>query len=145
MAIAVNQKEVGMSDLISTQGVHHVTLTVSDVARSVQFYSELFNFQKVTDFGSRAIMSNGSLLLALTPPPDPSQAIADDRFNENRIGLDHVSLSVASMADLEAAVKLLDAHGVQHGPINPLTPFGIAILALRDPDNIQIELTAPLT
>ena len=90
-------------------------------------------------------MSNGSLLLALTPPPDPSQAIADDRFNENRIGLDHVSLSVASMADLEAAVKLLDAHGVQHGPINPLTPFGIAILALRDPDNIQIELTAPLT
>jgi catechol 2,3-dioxygenase-like lactoylglutathione lyase family enzyme len=134
-----------MSGVISTQGVHHVTLTVLDVERSVRFYSELFNFQKITDFGSRAIMSNGSVLLALSPPPDPAQAIPEDRFNENRIGLDHVSFSVASMADLEAAIKLLDAHGIQHGDINPLTPFGIAIMALRDPDNIQIELTAPLT
>jgi catechol 2,3-dioxygenase-like lactoylglutathione lyase family enzyme len=134
-----------MSNLISTQGVHHVTLTVLDVARSVQFYTELFNFQKIADFGPRAIMSNGSMLLVLTPPPDPSQALTNDRFNENRIGLDHVSFSVASMADLEAAIQLLDAHGVPHGAISPLEPFGIAILAMRDPDNIQIELTAPLT
>jgi catechol 2,3-dioxygenase-like lactoylglutathione lyase family enzyme len=138
------KKELKMSVLILTQAVHHVTLTVSDVARSEQFYSKLFNFEKVTEFGPRAIMSNGSLLLVLTPPPDPAQAIKDDRFNENRLGLDHVSFSVASMADLEAAIKLLDTHGVQHGAISPLAPFGIAILALRDPDNIQIELTAPL-
>jgi hypothetical protein len=26
----------------------------------------------------------------------------------------------------------------------PLGPFGIAVLAFRDPDNIQVELTAPL-
>jgi catechol 2,3-dioxygenase-like lactoylglutathione lyase family enzyme len=133
-----------MSDPISTQGVHHVTLTVADVARSVQFYSKLFNFQKVAEFGPRAIMSNGSVLLVLTPPPDPSQALPNDRFNENRIGLDHVSFSVASMADLEAALKVLDTHDIQHGDIAPLAPFGIAILAMRDPDNIQIELTAPL-
>jgi catechol 2,3-dioxygenase-like lactoylglutathione lyase family enzyme len=134
-----------MSDLISTQGVHHVTLTVADVARSVEFYSELFNFQKVTDFGPKTIMSNGSLLLVLNPPPDPAQAIPNDRFNENRVGLDHVSFNVSSMADLEAAVKLLDVRGVDHGEIKPLEPFGIAVLAIRDPDNIQIELTAPLT
>ena len=134
-----------MSESISTQAVHHVTLTVSDVAQSVQFYSSIFNFEKVTDFGPRAILSNNSFILALTPPPDPAQAIAGDRFNENRIGLDHVSFSVASMADLENALKLLDEQGVSHGDITPLEPFGIAILALRDPDNIQIELTAPLT
>ena len=129
---------------ISTQGVHHITLTVSDVARSEQFYTELFNFQKAAEFGPRAILSNGSLLLVLTPPPDPAQAIADDRFNENRIGLDHVSFGVAGMADLEQAVAALDAQGIEHGDITPLEPFGIAILALRDPDNIQVELTAPL-
>jgi catechol 2,3-dioxygenase-like lactoylglutathione lyase family enzyme len=134
-----------MSNQISTQAVHHVTLTVGDVVRSTQFYTELFNFQKVAEFGPRAIMSNGSVLLVLTPPPDPAQAISADRFNENRIGLDHVSFSVAGMADLEAALQKLDAQGVQHGPITPLDPFGIAILAMRDPDNIQIELTAPLT
>lgn len=66
------------------------------------------------------------MLLALTPPPDPAQALPADQFNENRIGLDHLSL------------------GVAHDEIKPLEPFGIAALALRDPDNIQVELTASL-
>jgi glyoxylase I family protein len=132
-----------MSNPIVTSHVHHVTLTVRDVNRSKQFYLDLFNFQFVTDFGPRAILSNGSLLLVLTPPPD--QAVADDRFNENRVGLDHLSLSVATRADLDAAVQAFDEHGVSHGEIKPLEPFGIAVLAFRDPDNIQIELTAPLS
>lgn len=134
-----------MADQISTQEVHHLTLTVADVDRSLRFYSELFNFQKVTEFGPKTIMSNGTMLLVLNPPPDPAQAIPNDRFNENRVGLDHVSFSVASMADLETAVKLLDAHEIEHGEIKRHEPFGIAVLAIRDPDNIQIELTAPLT
>ena len=133
-----------MSNPIVTSHAHHVTLTVRDVNRSKQFYLNLFNFQFVTDFGLRAILSNGSLLLVLTPPPDPDQAVADDRFNENRVGLDHLSLSVASRADLDVAVQTFDECGVPHGEIKPLEPFGIAVLAFRDPDNIQIELTAPL-
>jgi hypothetical protein len=31
----------------------------------------------------------------------------------------------------------LAARGVSHGEIKPLEPFGIAVLAFRDPDNIQ--------
>ena len=134
-----------MSDLILTQGVHHLTLTVSEVARSEKFYTELFNFQKVGGVGPRSLLSNGTVILALTPPPDPAQAISNDRFNENRIGLDHVSFSVASLADLEKAMEILDAQGIEHGSITLLEAVGIAILAMRDPDNIQIELTAPLT
>jgi glyoxylase I family protein len=88
------------------------------------------------------------VLLALNPPPDPAQAIPADRFTGNRIGLDHLSLSVANMADLKAAAGVLDAQGVSHGEIKPLEPFGIAVeqreMAFRDPDNIQVELTAPL-
>ena len=53
------------------------------------------------------------MLLALNPPPDLAQAIPADQFSENRIGLDPLSLSVASMADLQAAVKLFDAKGVR--------------------------------
>ncbi|HHY55563.1 MAG TPA: hypothetical protein GYA08_09005 [Chloroflexi bacterium] len=44
-----------------------------------------------------------------------------------------------------AALALLDVKGVPHGGINSPTPLGIAVLALRDPNNIQVELTAPLT
>ena len=133
-----------MSNPIVTSHAHHVTLTVRDVNRSRQFYTDLFNFQFVTDFGPRAILSNGNLLLALAPPPDPDRALPDDRFDENRIGFDHLSLSVATHAELEAAIRVFDEHGVSHGEIKPLEPFGIAVLAFRDPDNIQVELTAPL-
>jgi glyoxylase I family protein len=132
-----------MSSPITTGGVHHLALTVSDVARSRAFYTDLLGFQMIMEFGPRALLSNGSMVLALTPPADPAQAIQGDSFNENRLGLDHLSFSVGSYADLENAVQLFDAQGVSHGEIKDLGPIGIYVLALRDPDNIQIELTAP--
>ena len=131
-----------MTTSINTNAVHHATLTVSDVARSQAFYTGLLGFELAAEFGHRALLSNGSMVLALTPPPDPDQAIADDRFNENRIGLDHLSFGVGSRADLEAAVRLFDEQGVPRGEIKDLEPFGIYVLAFRDPDNIQLELTA---
>lgn len=138
------EEEIPMTDPIKTAGVHHVAITVSDVRRAQAFYTELLGFQLLTEFGPRALLHNGSFILGLTPPPNPEQAIAGDRFDENRIGLDHLSFSVASRAELDAAVRLFDEKGVEHGEINELGAFGIAVLAFRDPDNIQVELTAPL-
>lgn len=133
-----------MAVQIETGGVHHLTLTVSDVRRSADFYTGNLGFQTVVEFDSKIALSNSSLLLVLAPPPDPAQAINGDRFNENRIGLDHVSFSVGSRDDLEAAAGLLDDAGVERGEIRDLGPaFGIYVMALRDPDNIQLELTAP--
>lgn len=133
-----------MAVQIETGGVHHLTLTVSDVRRSAEFYTGNLGFRQVVEFDSKIALSNGSLLLVLAPPPDPAQAINDDRFNENRIGLDHVSFSVGSRDDLEAGARLLDGAGVERGEIRDLGPaFGIYVMALRDPDNIQLELTAP--
>lgn len=129
---------------ITTGAVHHIALTVSDVQQSEAFYTSLLNFQRIAEFGPRALLSNGVVILGLTPPPDPGQAIVNDRFNENRLGLDHLSFSVAGRADLEAAVALMDERGVDHGEITDLEPFQISILAFRDPDNIQVELTAPM-
>jgi len=132
-----------MTTTITTGAVHHISLTVSDVARAETFYTTLLGFQRIAEFGPRALLSNGSMILGLGPSPDPDQAMEGDRFNENRIGMDHLSLAVNSRADLEAAVILLDEHGVNRGEIADLEPFQIYILAFRDPDNIQVELTAP--
>ena len=39
---------------ISTAGVHHVALTVTDVKRSQHCYTELLGFNHLTDYGPRA-------------------------------------------------------------------------------------------
>lgn len=130
---------------ITTGAVHHLALTVTDANRSKEFYMTYLGFQHLMDLGPKVILGNGAVVLALNPPPDPAQAIANDRFTEHRLGLDHLSFSVASRADLEAAVKLFDENNISHGTINDLGEYGLPIyvLAFRDPDNIQLELTAP--
>ncbi|MFW6098188.1 MAG: VOC family protein [Chloroflexota bacterium] len=133
-----------MGTSIAVASIHHFTLTVTDVARSIDFYTNLLGFQVAVDLGERKILANGSMLLVLGPPPDPASAITDDRFNENRVGLDHVSFGVENRARLEEAIETFDDNGVSHGEIKDLGgDLGIYVLAFRDPDNIQLELTAP--
>ena len=38
-----------MTNTIITSAVHHVALTVSNVARSAEFYTKLLGFQKLMD------------------------------------------------------------------------------------------------
>ena len=133
-----------MADFIPTGGVHHLRLTVTDVDRTVAFYTGVLGFKKLMDLNPGAFLSNGAVGLGIGPFPDPSHAIRGDRFSENRVGLDHLSFSVSSRRVLEDAVRLLDARGVPHSEVRDLgEAFGILILIFRDPDNIQLELSAP--
>jgi catechol 2,3-dioxygenase-like lactoylglutathione lyase family enzyme len=138
---------------IAVQGIHHLRLTVTDLARSRDFYTGLLGFDVAAEappaedpsaeavnsilFGG-VVMVRGNLLLGLRPV-----APAEDRFDEDRVGLDHLSFTVGSRAELEAAVRLFDERGVPHAGIRTLPSFGIDVLPFRDPDNIQVELTAP--
>ena len=81
----------------------------------------------------------GNQLLGLRPVAEPG-----DRFRSTRVGLDHLSLALGSPQDLHAAAARLDAAGVTHGQVTELAGFGIAILSVQDPDDINLELTAPL-
>ncbi|MBP1694248.1 MAG: uncharacterized protein H6Q37_2131 [Chloroflexi bacterium] len=132
---------------INTGAVHHQAITVSDLNRSQAFYTELLGFQKVMDLSpTRVLLSNGGAIIALTTPPDPNRAIPGDSFNENRLGLDHLSFSVANREVLEQAIRAFDTAGISHGEIEDLQPaLPIYVLAFRDPDNIQLELTAPVS
>jgi glyoxylase I family protein len=134
-----------MTSPITLGGIHHITLTVSDVAASADFYSRHFGFNTLIDLGARKVMGNGALILGVTLPSDANAPVpAGDRFSENRAGLDHVSFSVGSHAELQAAAAYLDEQGVTRGEIRDLGPgLGIYVMAVRDPDNIQLELTAP--
>ncbi len=128
-----------MTSQIRTGSVHHLTLTVTDVARSGCILYRFWGFKLPWD-GPR-------LRWQLDPSvcsPDPTRAISGDRFDENRVGLDHLSFSVTNLGDLEVAARAFDEAGVERGEINDLgADLGLYVLAFRDPDNIQLELTAP--
>ena len=135
-----------MFERLTTGYVDHLKLTVTDVAKSRDFYTRLLNFEVVGEFGPATLISNGRVMIGLGPAPDPVQARNDDRFDENRVGLDHLSFAVTSRAELDRAVRIFDEQGVPHGEITDLgDAFGIYVLMFRDPDNVQLELTAPRT
>jgi catechol 2,3-dioxygenase-like lactoylglutathione lyase family enzyme len=138
---------------IPTGDIHHLRLTVTDLARSREFYTSLLGFDVAVEsppdddpsaaevfkvlFGG-VVMIRGNLLVGLRPV-----APGSDRFDPDRVGLDHLSFGVASHDDLEQAVRLLDERGVKRGEITGLPSFGIEVLSFEDPDGMQLELTAP--
>jgi glyoxylase I family protein len=140
--------------------VHHLRLAVSNVQRSVAFYTEILGFQVAVDAPPPAddenyeaivdslqggvILMHQGMFVGLRPV-DEERATAADRFDPFRVGLDHLSFSVPSRADLEAATRLLDERGVEHGPIRELAPLGLSFLAFFDPDGIALELTSPIS
>lgn len=140
--------------------VHHLRMAVTDVQRSVGFYTEVLGFEMAVaappppDDGSYAalvdslqggvILMHQGLFFGLRPVDD-QRAGASDRFDPFRVGLDHISFSVPTRADLDAAIRLLDERGVDHGPIRELAPLGLCFLAFFDPDGIALELTAPIS
>jgi len=134
-----------MNTNILTGAIHHLALTVTDLARAERFYTSLLGFQKIMDLSeTRVLLANsGGTIIALTTAPDPAQMPPNDRFNENRSGLDHMSFLVADHAALQDAIRLLDQHRVPHGEIKDVAGLKLYVLAFRDPDNIQLELTAP--
>lgn len=141
-----------MATPIAISGIHHLRLTVTDVSRSRAFYTDVLGFGVAAEmppagdpsyddvnailFGG-VVLIKGSVLLGLRPV-----APRGDRFDDRRVGLDHLSFSVGSRAEIEDAVRLFDAQGIPHGEITHLPSFGILVLEFRDPDNIELELTA---
>jgi glyoxylase I family protein len=128
------------------EAIHHIILTVSNIERSRAFYTEVLGFKVALEVTpTRLSMHNGKFALGISEPLDRTAMPVNDCFNEHRLGLDHLSFAVESYDKLEAAAKDLDERGISRGEIHDLSPHGLPVyvMAFRDPDNIQLELTAP--
>lgn len=121
-------------------GFHHIRLNVTDLARSRRFYESLPGFVVDQDFPGRKVRFRigeqaARLVLAPTLPGTPQ----GDRFSEHRVGLDHLALGVTSRAELEALAQALAHIGATRSGIKLDRAGDVAMIAFRDPDNIQWE------
>ncbi len=113
--------------MLEVPTIAHVTLTVSDLDRSVHWYERLFDVALHRDespgpFRRAVWLVEGQTLVGLHGFPDPSDAIP---FDERRIGLDHLAFTCSDRDELENG-GIVDAD------------YG-AGLSCRDPDNIALE------
>jgi glyoxylase I family protein len=127
------------------EGIHHFGLTVRDVEASAGWYAEVLGFRRIGKFesadgGRRKVFLRHKGLgarLGLVQHRGGSP----EAFDETHVGLDHLSFAVADRAALDAWAVRLAAFAVVHSPIAEANSIpGAAVLVLRDPDNIQLEL-----
>ena len=125
----------------AVSGIHHVSVTVTDIERSVPWYSELLGLTKLMEESH----PDGTGYAVVLGKPDWSMCVGlhthptneRERFEESRTGLDHIGFMVSGRAELDAWESKLTELGVEHSPVND--QGGYAVLVFRDPDNIQLE------
>jgi glyoxylase I family protein len=140
--VAVGRYASGVGEL---SGLHHAALTVSDVEASASWYADLLGMQVVlsgddeqVSFRVLAHVASGTVV-GLRQYHQPARA--QDRFDEFRVGLDHLALGVPSRAALERWQDELERRRVTYTPIVE-TSIG-HVIVFRDPDGIQLEFWLP--
>lgn len=133
-----------MQRALASSTVHHISLRVADLERARAFYEDVLGLELDQDLPGKLRFRLGSdedapRLVLRTPLVGTPQG---DRFDERRIGLDHIALGCSSLAELREFADALQRAGIDTNGLRPV-PGGGHLVAFRDPDNIQWELFGP--
>ena len=131
------------TELPATGGVHHVFLTVNDLARSRAFYAALMprlGYPAMNDFGSVLGWSSagGSFWLKQA---DPKYAGAT--FSKDRVGLAEIAFRAESREQVDALTRDVRAWGgtiLDEPRVYPEYVPGYYAVFFADPDGIKLEL-----
>jgi catechol-2,3-dioxygenase len=119
--------------------IHHVAMSVNDLAVSEPFYAKLFGAEPAMTladgpFRRRVFALADGQLFGLTQHDTVS---GDDRFDPVRVGLDHVGFGCADPDAVAAWRDHLDEVGIEHSGIVE-ADYGLA-LSVKDPDGNALE------
>jgi catechol 2,3-dioxygenase-like lactoylglutathione lyase family enzyme len=129
-----------------TQGIHHVGLTVPDLAATRTFFEEVLGFEargEKPDYPA-VFLSDGSVMITLWQASDPASATPFDR--RRNVGLHHLALRVADPAMLATLHDELTARNdvvVGFAP-EPLGGGPTQHMMCAIPGGIRLELIAPV-
>ena len=123
---------------MNTPGLNHIILTVSDIARSSAFYKDLLGFE-LQEIADGFMFKCGGAAFFFFPSSHP---LLNDRFNEFRIGLDHLAFTAPDEQALRELADKLQKAGVDTKGVE-VYHTGNQYVAFRDPDNIQLEYLLP--
>ena len=129
----------------TTQGAHHIGLTVPDLANSESFFVDTLGFDKlgeVPDYPA-VFLSDGATMITLWQAKDPASAQPFDRTNN--IGLHHFALTVADGVTLDEVHAELREHpdvDIEFAP-EPLNGGPTQHLMCNIPGGIRVEFIAP--
>ena len=131
-----------MASTNTIPSITHVAVTVSNLAVSVPWYTDVLGVEPVLDEDTgpfrHVVYLVGTTLFGLHGFPE---LVTTEPFEERRPGLDHIAFGVADRGELEKWAGRLDELGISHGEIKD-AHYGSG-LSFRDPDNIALELFAP--
>lgn len=123
-------------------GIAHVQLTVTDLARSRSFWKpllELFEMKILIDSETYFYGIGSRTGIALSPI-DPKHA--DDRFDQRRVGLHHLCLRARERGDVDVIHDVAVKQGavIVHPPRDDGFAPGYYSVLFEDPDGIRIEV-----
>ena len=124
--------------------ITHIALTVSDIERSAEWYSRLFDAQPIL---RTVLLKDTEDEYSVAVWAEPNFAVhhfADggrERANSRNPGLDHVAFGCDTLEEVESWAARLDELGIARGEI--LTDFYGWGLAFWDPDGNALEMFAP--
>jgi len=137
---------------MTVSSLHHVAIRVQDPDRSRAFYEKVLGLAflelpvgiEITGIW-RGAPSEGTLLatqvgdtfLVLEPPLEGTPH--GERFDEHKIGIDHLAFGIDDRSTLDELVEGLRAEGVETAGVEHDGVLDKDYVAFRDPDNVQWE------
>jgi catechol 2,3-dioxygenase-like lactoylglutathione lyase family enzyme len=122
---------------MTTPGIHHVALRVSDYARAKRFYTETLGFPVLLEVPNLLLFAAGGTAIAIRGPE--AETPAGDLFTPFRVGLDHIALACTDAGELERVAAALSAAGIENTGAKLDAALGKRYVAFKDPDRIAWE------
>jgi len=123
---------------LNANGLSHLGLRVTNIARAKRFYVDTLGCQLVREIDGAVLVNVYGMLIALYG--GDSSSSSDDHFDPFRVGLDHLALAVEDTSTLEDLKRDLDAAGVRNHGVEEDLETHDKYISFFDPDGIAWEL-----